>query len=164
MRNTPTFCQDMWKCPSQRGPSYGMSVLRGFTVHRLQRQLPRSKKYHCRDIDTLLGETLLGKSDENFARRIVSNGKVSPDQKFKICLNNCFTPLGSLVLQLRACYSVTIVHYNKPCSTKDIFSFVRRNFSSTKVTNFFVQGRKFHPTNRFARQSFALKGKMFQSL
>ena len=27
MRNTPTFCRDKWKCPS-----YGMSVLRGFTI------------------------------------------------------------------------------------------------------------------------------------
>ena len=33
MRNTPRFFRDMWKCPVlKRWSSYGMSVLRSFTV------------------------------------------------------------------------------------------------------------------------------------
>ena len=28
IRNTPKFCRDMWKCSSERCPSYGVSVKR----------------------------------------------------------------------------------------------------------------------------------------
>ena len=43
---------------------------------------------------TLSGETLSGKSDKNFARRIVSPGKVSYNKIIKICLNDFFSLLG----------------------------------------------------------------------